>query len=488
MNAKFFDVKKGKQDAIINAALKIFATNGYRKASTDVIVKEAGISKGLLFHYFISKQGLYEFIHDYSVKYMILELTQMVKKSEKDFFVIQQQIEFAKTRVMKNYPYMQQFLSNIKFETHPDALKAINEYKGVLDETYRNIYNQTDKKRFLDSVDVEKVIGMINWMSEGFIRDKFRAGEPDLDAMNEEFGRYLSMLRAHFYKSAENELISEARFDQAERDDTIMDAMKMEMTFEERLMAGKRPLVDIPEEEKDENQGEESESAEDAEASEESVESETTEESGESEEAVEAADNSETENAGENAYKEETEAEGETAEESENEEAADTAIESIVAEPETAEAQSETAETQSETVEAEPETVEAQSDTVDAESESEQAVEEAAEFAEETPELTMPAWDQPQQEAPVSNIGSFTGSMTNNNGIPVIHLYREGSEPNTGIGATTIGLNTTGELPTAQVRAALAGQYNNLVAEEVKPLPTNMIHDKDFPGVQRYDW
>ena len=86
MNPKFFDVKKEKQDAIINAALMVFAENGYRKASTDVMVKEAGISKGLLFHYFTSKQGLYDFIVDYSTKYMILELTRTVKKSEKDLF------------------------------------------------------------------------------------------------------------------------------------------------------------------------------------------------------------------------------------------------------------------------------------------------------------------------------------------------------------------------------------------------------------------
>ena len=66
MNSKFFDVKKDKQDEMINAALKTFAIKGYKDASTDVIVKEAGISKGLLFHYFTSKQGLYDFICDYS--------------------------------------------------------------------------------------------------------------------------------------------------------------------------------------------------------------------------------------------------------------------------------------------------------------------------------------------------------------------------------------------------------------------------------------
>ena len=66
MNDKFFDLKREKQDRMINASLKVFAENGYRHASTDEIVKDAGISKGLLFHYFTSKMGLYEFLFDYS--------------------------------------------------------------------------------------------------------------------------------------------------------------------------------------------------------------------------------------------------------------------------------------------------------------------------------------------------------------------------------------------------------------------------------------
>ena len=46
MNEKFFDLKKEKQDRMINAAQKVFALNGYRHASTDDIVREAAISKG----------------------------------------------------------------------------------------------------------------------------------------------------------------------------------------------------------------------------------------------------------------------------------------------------------------------------------------------------------------------------------------------------------------------------------------------------------
>ncbi|MCR4740637.1 MAG: TetR/AcrR family transcriptional regulator [Lachnospiraceae bacterium] len=200
MNPKFFDVKKEKQDAIINACLKIFAENGYKKSSTDVIVKEAGISKGLLFHYFESKKGAYQFIYDYSLKYMILELTQSVSKKERDFFEIQRTIEGVKTRVMKNYPYMQQFLDSIRFENHPDALLAIGEDKDVLRDTYNAIYRQADMTKFDDYIDVRRVIKMIGWMSEGFIKDKFREADPDLDEMNEEFSRYLLMLRDHLYK------------------------------------------------------------------------------------------------------------------------------------------------------------------------------------------------------------------------------------------------------------------------------------------------
>ncbi len=131
---------------------------------------------------------------------MTLELTQSVKKDEKDFFEVLKQIEQAKTRVMKNYPYMQQFLSSVKFETNPEALTALGEMGDAMPSVYNAIYKQADMTRFNDFVDVTRVIQMITWMSEGFIKDRFRESDPNLDGMNAEFGKYLSMLKTHFYK------------------------------------------------------------------------------------------------------------------------------------------------------------------------------------------------------------------------------------------------------------------------------------------------
>ena len=125
MNGKFFDLKKDKQDRMINAALKIFALRGYRHASTDDIVREAAISKGLLFHYFKSKLGVYSFIYDYSVRYMILEMRTAVDPKEKDLFEVMKQIEHARMKDMRGYPYMQQFLNRSMAEDVSEALLAI---------------------------------------------------------------------------------------------------------------------------------------------------------------------------------------------------------------------------------------------------------------------------------------------------------------------------------------------------------------------------
>ena len=200
MNEKFFEIKNEKQERILNAAIKVFALNGYRKASTDVIVTEAGISKGLLFHYFTNKLSLYEYIIDYSIKYMNFEFTTSVSKYEKDFFELQMMMEQAKIRVMKIYPYMQQFLASLKYETDAKAKAVIGENAYALESMFNVIYKQADTSKFEEYVVVQKVMDMIRWMSDGYLREHLVEGDTDVDVLVSEFSKYLKMLRAHFYR------------------------------------------------------------------------------------------------------------------------------------------------------------------------------------------------------------------------------------------------------------------------------------------------
>ena len=50
---------KVSRQKIIDAALKEFGQHGYEGASTNQICLSAGISKGLLYHYFKSKENLF---------------------------------------------------------------------------------------------------------------------------------------------------------------------------------------------------------------------------------------------------------------------------------------------------------------------------------------------------------------------------------------------------------------------------------------------
>ena len=201
MNEKFYDVKTDKQERILNAAIKVFCLNGYKKASTDVIVKEAGISKGLLFHYFTNKLSLYEFVVNYSIRYMSFEIDNSVSKHERDFFELQLQMEQAKIRVMKAYPYMQQFLSSLKYETDKEAKSVIGDRVDILDNIYNSIYKQSDNTKFQDYVVIQRVVDMIRWMSDGYLKENlFGNDKIDADALAEEFAKYLKMVKAHFYK------------------------------------------------------------------------------------------------------------------------------------------------------------------------------------------------------------------------------------------------------------------------------------------------
>lgn len=195
MNDKFWDLRKEKQDRIINAALKVFAEWGYKKSSTDEIVKEAGISKGLLFHYFISKQGLYTFIYEYSAQYIELEYTRCVDNKETDFFEIQKSIEQAKLQVMRNYPCMSQFLNNAFMEKDMDIVAEVADKMDRYSECLRKIYAQADLSLFKEDINPSLLLKIVLFTVDGLRREQFESGQNNPEALYEETLQVLDLLK-----------------------------------------------------------------------------------------------------------------------------------------------------------------------------------------------------------------------------------------------------------------------------------------------------
>lgn len=200
MNGKFFDLKKEKQDRMINAALKVFAIQGYRHASTDEIVKEADISKGLLFHYFQSKLGLYTFIYDYSVRFVTLELRACVDPFTTELFELMKQLELGKMHAMRAYPYMQQFLNRSMTEDVSEALLATEDKRTIWQECCVNWYRQADMSGLPSGVDGTKLRKMMELTIKGLMTERLEDHSFQPEMLYQEICDYLDMMKYIVYR------------------------------------------------------------------------------------------------------------------------------------------------------------------------------------------------------------------------------------------------------------------------------------------------
>ncbi|OKY75521.1 MAG: hypothetical protein BM485_07230 [Desulfobulbaceae bacterium DB1] len=105
-----------KQEKIVDAAVGEFARQGYRKASINTIVREAGIAKGSLYQYFANKEMLFFFVFD--------RFTGLVKKTVKeagtggkeDFFCQVRKVLLAGLLFIDRYPDYFQIYLKVLFE------------------------------------------------------------------------------------------------------------------------------------------------------------------------------------------------------------------------------------------------------------------------------------------------------------------------------------------------------------------------------------
>ncbi|MBU0528896.1 TetR/AcrR family transcriptional regulator [bacterium] len=83
---KFEQLADSKQKSIIDASVNEFADNGFKNASVNKIVENAGISKGSLFNYFKSKNLLFDHIYQIALREVKSYLAKVRDESENDDF------------------------------------------------------------------------------------------------------------------------------------------------------------------------------------------------------------------------------------------------------------------------------------------------------------------------------------------------------------------------------------------------------------------
>lgn len=194
MNDKFFDLNSEKQDRMINAALKIFAKNGYKHASTDEIVKEAEISKGLLFHYFGSKMGLYSFLLDYSVKYMNFEFSRTIGE-ETEYFAFLEKLETAKLNVLRNYPYMNEFIESAISENRSDIDSTGKEAITTYGDTMNRFRARLSEPPLKQGIELSQFENIITYTVKGLTVASMESDEFRPEQLNKQIVEYIQVFK-----------------------------------------------------------------------------------------------------------------------------------------------------------------------------------------------------------------------------------------------------------------------------------------------------
>ncbi|MCR5669829.1 MAG: TetR/AcrR family transcriptional regulator [Butyrivibrio sp.] len=195
MNDRFFDLKKEKQDRMINAALQVFGRYGYQHASTDEIVKTAGISKGLLFHYFESKLGLYAYLYDYTTRFVALELTQSVEEDENRFFELYRQMLQAKAAALSQYPYIYLFLKRADEESDLRAVSEISERREKYRRILEALRDRADITVLGPGTDYKKLWDLMDFAVDGVLERHMKGENFRSDLFYEEAIEYISIIR-----------------------------------------------------------------------------------------------------------------------------------------------------------------------------------------------------------------------------------------------------------------------------------------------------
>ncbi|WEK53553.1 MAG: TetR/AcrR family transcriptional regulator [Candidatus Cohnella colombiensis] len=207
MSKPFESLATSKQQRIINAALKEFTDKGFEQASTNQIVKDAGIGKGMLFYYFNSKKDLYLYLIKYCLDITEHKYFSLIDANERDLFERLKKIALVKSEFLKKYPDAMNFISTIVlngFEEMDDELQARMEaMKGI---GYEKMYGNLDESLFREDIDAKKAYHLIRWTFAGYEEElKNRLRDQDMRSIDFEpyfaqFFDYLDVMRTCFYK------------------------------------------------------------------------------------------------------------------------------------------------------------------------------------------------------------------------------------------------------------------------------------------------
>ncbi|MBU0927953.1 MAG: TetR/AcrR family transcriptional regulator [Spirochaetes bacterium] len=194
-----------KRQALINSAMKEFGENGYAKASTNAIVNSAGISKGLLFHYFESKEALFAALRTYTMELIRDAINKGVDWEKGDPINRLLEIATIKMGFFKRFPYLASF-GKVMFEG--ESIERVWELTDLhMPNLSARVYTHNiDRSVFKEGLDPARVMKIIQLFLDGFSEEIFMkyikaADDFDMDSELRDLEAYMATFKEAFYRA-----------------------------------------------------------------------------------------------------------------------------------------------------------------------------------------------------------------------------------------------------------------------------------------------
>lgn len=199
-----------KREQILRAAAAEFAKNGYAKASTNVIIREAGVSKGLLFHYFGAKRELYLAVVDDCIDQTVSTAFDHFDELPKDLIERLIEISHRKLAFVSTHPEASRILYHAFMENPPELEAELSERRARLEAQYMPpVLENIDRSLFQDGVDpdlaISLVSGVLSVIIERMVTYAPHSGDSDLTELqtraHETYEDMLRMIQYGIYRA-----------------------------------------------------------------------------------------------------------------------------------------------------------------------------------------------------------------------------------------------------------------------------------------------
>ena len=174
------------KERILNVAIEEFAQNGYKGASTNIICQKANISKGLLYHYYNSKENIYIAVVRHVIDSFKRNIAINIKDSNKKGIDYVEEYFGIKFKFFRENPLYSKIIVNLVIDNSIEKARELSsEFQNYNNNLIYDVINNIDINPKFNK---EKAFELIVMIGESLEKKHMkRINDIDKDNAVEEF-------------------------------------------------------------------------------------------------------------------------------------------------------------------------------------------------------------------------------------------------------------------------------------------------------------